>query len=90
MPSRDKTLALLGLRTRQLREASGLTQEALAVAAQLDITYISGIERGLRNPSPLAFRNLTEGLGVKLSKLVGGLELVCRSLTLTALKPCGC
>jgi len=74
MPSRDKTLALLGLRTRQLREAAGLTQEALAVAAQLDITYISGIERGLRNPGVLSLLSLAKGLSVKPSKLLEGLD----------------
>jgi transcriptional regulator with XRE-family HTH domain len=28
-----------------------LSQEALALEAEIDRTYISGIERGLRNPS---------------------------------------
>ena len=50
MPVRDKTLVQFGLRVRQLREAASLTQEALGEAANLDITHVSGIERGLRNP----------------------------------------
>lgn len=74
MPARDKILVQFGLRTRQLREAAGLTQEALGAAAALDITYISGIERGLRNPSLLALLRLAAGLGVKLPKLVEGIE----------------
>ncbi len=74
MPVRDKILVQLGLRVRQLREAAGLTQEALAAKASLDITYISGIERGLRNPSIIALRQLAKGLGTKVSKLTEGLD----------------
>ena len=33
------------------RKALGLSQEALALETEIDRTYISGIERGLRNPS---------------------------------------
>lgn len=74
MSVRDKTLVQLGLKVRQLREAAGMTQELLAAKASLDITYISGIERGLRNPSVLTLRQLAQGLGITLSKLVGGLD----------------
>lgn len=74
MSVRDKSLVLLGLKVRQLREAAGLTQEALASKAKLDITYVSGIERGLRNPSLIALRQIASGLGIKLSKLVEGLD----------------
>jgi transcriptional regulator with XRE-family HTH domain len=74
MNARDKSLVLLGLTVRQLREASGLTQEILATRAKLDITYISGIERGLRNPSLIALLQLAEGLGIKINQLVKGLD----------------
>ena len=50
MPKRDPVLAALGLNVRRRREARELTQEKLAEKAGLDPTYISGIERGLRNP----------------------------------------
>ena len=40
-----------GRRLRELREASGLSQELLAHEAGLDRTYISSIERGQRNIS---------------------------------------
>ncbi|HEX7569695.1 MAG TPA: helix-turn-helix transcriptional regulator, partial [Verrucomicrobiae bacterium] len=50
MPKRDSVLAKLGLNVRKRREARELTQETLAERAGLDPTYISGIERGLRNP----------------------------------------
>lgn len=50
MPKRDPLLSALGGNLRQRREASSLTQEKLAERASLDPTYISGIERGVRNP----------------------------------------
>ena len=46
----DSVLAKLGLNVRKRREARELTQEKLAERAGLDSTYISGIERSLRNP----------------------------------------
>jgi len=33
------------------RKSLALSQEALALEAEIDRTYISGMERGLRNPS---------------------------------------
>lgn len=47
---KDKVLTRFGERVRQCREAAGLSQEGLAERADLDRTYLSGIERGLRNP----------------------------------------
>ena len=50
MSKRDKILSALGLNVRKHREAREFTQEKLAEKSGLDATYISGIERGLRNP----------------------------------------
>ena len=51
MPASRITRAALGTAVRELRTERGLSQEALADAAQVHVTYLSGIERGLRNPS---------------------------------------
>jgi len=40
-----------GLRIKSLREAKGWSQEDLAEHSGLHRTYISGIERGTRNPT---------------------------------------
>jgi transcriptional regulator with XRE-family HTH domain len=43
-------LAALSRNVRRKREAKEFTQEKLAERAGLDPTYISDIERGMRNP----------------------------------------
>ena len=61
---------MLGLNVRRRREEKELTQEALAERANLDPTYISGIERGIRNPSVLSVVRIARALGVTTSKLM--------------------
>jgi transcriptional regulator with XRE-family HTH domain len=68
-PRRDRLLQALGARVRRLREAKSWTQEVLAERADLDRSYIAGIEAGLRNPSVKAAAKLARGLGVTLSEL---------------------
>lgn len=51
MKSRHQALDGFGRNVKRLREVRQLTQEKLAEKADLDPTYISGIERGIRNPS---------------------------------------
>jgi len=41
--------AKLGRNVRRLRHQRGLTQEQLAFEAEIDLTYVGGIERGRRN-----------------------------------------
>lgn len=58
-----------GLRIRQLRDQRGFTQEHLAHEAKIHVTYLSGIERGVRNPSLRSIRALAKALGVRVGKL---------------------
>ena len=58
-----------GRRVRQLRLAHGNTQEEVAHRAGIHVTYLSGIERGVRNPSLTSIRALADGLGVPVSEL---------------------
>lgn len=66
---RDQLLRAMGSRVRQLREAKQWTQEVLAERADLDRSYIAGIETGLRNPSVKAMSKVANGLGTSLSEL---------------------
>ena len=74
MPQRDTVLAALGQNVRQRREARELTQEKLAEKAGLDPTYISGIERGLRNPGIKNVARLAKALGLTTARLCEGVE----------------
>lgn len=42
---------IVGANVRRLRTQRGLTQEQLAHDAEIDVTYLRGIEAGRRNPS---------------------------------------
>lgn len=64
----------LGLAVRDLREARGLTIEALANAAAMHPTYLSSIERGRANPSWDKLTGLARALDIELSALVRNAE----------------
>ena len=73
--SRKKILLALGLLVKQQRTALGISQEELGFRANLDRTYISGVERGVRNPSTTALVNLASGLGITVANLLEKLEI---------------
>lgn len=62
-------LRRLGRRIRAIRQAQGLSQEALANAARIGRSYMSGIERGVRNCSTLHLLRLSKALQVSIGKL---------------------
>jgi transcriptional regulator with XRE-family HTH domain len=61
--------AKLGRNIRRLRQQRRMTQEQLAFEAEIDLTYVGGIERGRRNPSLLVMARIAESLSVSLPKL---------------------
>jgi transcriptional regulator with XRE-family HTH domain len=63
------TLRALGSRVRVLRQAKGWSQEELADQAGVDRSYMSGIERGVRNTSVLKLAAIAKALGAPLSAL---------------------
>ena len=58
-----------GKHIRFLRERDGLTQEEVAHRAGIHVTYLSGVERGVRNPSLKNIRAIAGALGVSTSEL---------------------
>ena len=66
---KQKLLVQFGARVRELRLSLGLSQEAFAAQCGLERTYISGIERGVRNVSLLNIKVLSEALGISISEL---------------------
>lgn len=59
----------VGNNVRRLREKQGVSQEELAARAELHRTYISGVERGVRNPTIVVLEKVADALGVELSTL---------------------
>ena len=68
MKKRNPILVSFGNSIRKLRLKKGLTQRALAERSDLDVTYISGIERGVRNPSLKSLESVAKGLGCSISE----------------------
>jgi transcriptional regulator with XRE-family HTH domain len=64
----------LGNAIRQIREREGLTQSQLGRKTGLHPSYISDIERGVRNPSWSIIVNVAKALGIKPSELVAQAE----------------
>jgi transcriptional regulator with XRE-family HTH domain len=54
---------------RHFREMAELSQEQAALAAGLDRTYVSGIERSRRNPSLKSMQRLAAVLNVNLAQV---------------------
>lgn len=67
---KDPELVAFGRRVCELREAAGLTQEAVAHAAGLHWTYVGQIERGERNLTYKNVLKLARGLNVKPGALM--------------------
>ena len=61
-----------GKRLRTLRVLRRLSQEELGERCNLDRTYISGIERGVRNVSLRNIEGLADGLGISMADLFDG------------------
>ncbi len=72
MPNRlatDPFLLAFGSHLRSLRKKAGLSQEETADRAGIHVTYLSGVERGLRNPTIRNVRRLAQALGVPTKEL---------------------
>lgn len=65
-----KILSLFGVHIKRIRTAKGYSQEQLAGVADLDRTYISGIERGQRNVSLMNLVKLAKALDVPTQQLL--------------------
>ena len=63
-----------GLRCRQLRDQTGLSQEKLALLINMDRSYYASIETSLRNVTLVNMAKIADGLGVDLSELLRGVN----------------
>ena len=72
MRKRDLILCSFGQSLAKHRRAKGLSQEALAEKADLDRTYLSDIERGVRNPGIRNVVIVAKALGITPADLLKG------------------
>ena len=74
MANADPILTAFGRSVRRQRASKKLTQEKLAERANLDPTYISGIERGLRNPGIKNVVRIAKAFGLSTAELCRGID----------------
>ena len=60
----------IGAKVRELRKAQGLSQEELAARSGIDRTYVSQIERAVKNVTIVSLDKVARGLGISLAELV--------------------
>jgi transcriptional regulator with XRE-family HTH domain len=71
MPHRKVSiLDTLGANVRRLRQEKGLSQEAYAFEAGVHRTYVSEVERAIRNPTATMIEKLAKPLGVAPGRLL--------------------
>lgn len=66
----DQVLVDLGVAIRNARQERGLSQEALAVDAGLDRSYMGGIERGEHNLTVMNLVKIASALGLQPCQLM--------------------
>ncbi len=70
-----KSEETLGKVLKKYRTQKGLSQEQLALDADLDRTFISLLERGLRQPSLNTLLQISNALDTKASEIVAQVEI---------------
>jgi len=60
----------VGRNLKRLRQEKGWSQEEMADRSGLHRTYISGMERGIRNPTVTVLERVARALGAPIGALV--------------------
>ncbi|ADU15413.1 helix-turn-helix domain protein (plasmid) [Asticcacaulis excentricus CB 48] len=61
---------MVGENLKRLRQEKGLTQEVLESRSGLSQQYLSGLERGKRNPTIITVYEISQALGVHYLELL--------------------
>jgi transcriptional regulator with XRE-family HTH domain len=61
---------IFGKNMRRIRIAAGLSQDEIAIRMGVEQTYVSGLERGVRNPTLTTLDRAASALNVKLTDLL--------------------
>ncbi len=54
----------VGRNLKKYRKEAGFSQEGLALECGLHRTYVSGVERGVRNPTVVVLEQIAKPLGI--------------------------
>ena len=60
----------VGRNLKKYRKEAGFSQEGLALECGLHRTYVSGVERGIRNPTVVVLEQLAAPLGIPAWRLL--------------------
>ena len=74
----EHVASIFGKVLREQRNARGISQEALALSADVDRTFVSQMERGIRQPTLTTLCKLSEALDIQPSTLVARVERLLR------------
>jgi transcriptional regulator with XRE-family HTH domain len=74
MPATESALKKFGANVRARRESRKLSQEALSEKADVDRTYVGGVERGERNLTFASALRIAKALNVSLAELCEGID----------------
>jgi transcriptional regulator with XRE-family HTH domain len=74
----DQLSTVFGQILREQRTALGLSQEALALDAGIDRTFVSQLERGIRQPTLMTVWKVADVLGIAPSELIRKMERALR------------
>jgi transcriptional regulator with XRE-family HTH domain len=66
----DRSLVALGNAIREIRLSKDISQEKLALLAEVDRSYVGRIERGDNNVALLTLQRLADALDVTVAKLM--------------------
>ena len=60
----------VGLNVKRYRKERGFSQEGLALECGVHRTYVSGVERGIRNPTVVVLEGIARALDVPPARLL--------------------
>ena len=75
MVSTKESLVIRGFRIRETRKACGMSQEGLALQAEIDRSFMGQVERGQRNVSFVTLCKIASVLKTDLGTLCNGLPV---------------
>jgi transcriptional regulator with XRE-family HTH domain len=71
----NPVLIALGDAIRHIRQEQGMSQEKLALHAEVNRSYVGQVERGDNTVSVLTLKKLADALGITMTELMAEAEL---------------